>query len=207
MRGRRALEPLPWGLIAVAIVGALTGIWRSGLPIHLEDDLLEMVQIGLLGLIGLTALRGLLAARRPGDRIAAVGLALAATTAIFRELDLEYYDVAAWIRAVGAGDGRDVTLGVSWLVLFAAVARWRRDVGSLIRTEIRRPSGRLLAIGCAAYLLAQPLDGPILDLTEAQRWFLEETIEVVACWFLFGGTLALARRLAGVEPDTVGGLR
>jgi hypothetical protein len=177
-----------------------------------EGHALEITQAALFLVSGfLSGARGIRRARQGHAPAPELLLTFVFGVLLFGELDLDRRLFG--IRVVHTRFFANATVWLPYRVLAALVivgsyavvgtycARHRREIARLRHQLTRRPWGHLLIAGAGLFGLVQILEHPLGRIPSMPRFYVEESLELVAAVYLLIAMVELTWRAADDSPD------
>ncbi len=121
--------------------------------------------------------------RSRGERLERVffsSLALLCVTFFLREVDIEKLGFNPVITWLGSGFGRNLWLGVAWLVFLLIFSFHARKLCKIFLTWLNSLAGRTMLLAGLFFILAWPLDKNVFPISRLSAQFYEELLELNA---------------------------
>ena len=189
-------------LITMALLGAAVALDPAFADrLSREDDVVEWVQAALFALAAISAVASAWATRRSGaSPVLEILIAGMLTGLVIGELDLDKMLLGR--KIISTRFLVDNRVGFGWRALAALAVgappvalaiyalRRRTELISAIRRALGEPWGRALVVGVVIFGLTEVFEKPLGRIPGLPKYFLEETLELIAGIWLSVGTQA-----------------
>jgi hypothetical protein len=176
------------GAVCITLVPIFLLLWQHYPGLAAENGLLENFQ-GSLYVLGWLWVAVTLMITHDIKRFSGWFYSLFMVSMLLREIDMDRIGLPDMIVFVTSGVGRDLILGVSWLVILFLAIRHFRQAREEIVSALRSVWGRHLLVGVLFYLGGESFDKHLYPFSRETTLFCEEMLEALGAFMFMYSTI------------------
>lgn len=155
-----------------------------------ENGLVEWLQSAFIALSFFTFLLGIYLNQGIKERLISSGFSLLSLSFLLRELDVEKFDLPIFLITLGSGSGRNIFLGLLWIILFGLIYKYREHfTKEAVAKFLFSGTGQLLMFAALMLILGAMMDKNVLKLDHLTTRFYEELLELLGYIYYFGASV------------------
>ena len=192
---KRSLDSKLWGInTGISIFFILTVLFLYPEIDTNEDGIVESIQSFFIAFAMILFAYHALMIKEIEAKLASFGLALLSLTFLLRELDVEKLDIPSFFIILGSGVGRNLLLGVLWIILLVLTLKYKIVEKKKVVAFLFSTYGQLLMFSALMLVLGAMMDKNIFSLQNLTTRFYEELLELLGyCYLFFASILRIKR--------------